>query len=77
MKDKKNYSKELKEKVVQEALETGKIWAVADKYEIKRTTVYGWIKSSDMALLFKNENICFFINLSSSVAGEFTASYIA
>ena len=46
MKDKKNYSKELKEKVVQEALETGKIGAVADKYEIKRTTVYGWIKSN-------------------------------
>lgn len=41
----KNYSKELKEKVLREAKETGNIALVADKYKINCTTVYGWIKT--------------------------------
>ena len=45
MKKLKNYPKELKEKVLREARETGNIGLVADKYEINRPTVYSWIKN--------------------------------
>ncbi len=40
----KNYSKELRDQVVKECIETGNYGAVSSKHDIPITTIYGWIK---------------------------------
>ncbi len=40
----KSYSKELKEQVVKECIETNNYAAVSNKHDIPVTTIYGWIK---------------------------------
>ncbi len=40
----KSYSKELKEQVVKECIETNNYGAVSSKHDIPITTIYGWIK---------------------------------
>ena len=39
-----SYSKELKEQVVKECIETNNYAAVSSKHDIPVTTIYGWIK---------------------------------
>ncbi len=41
----KSYSKELKEQVVKECIETNNYAAVSSKHDIPVTTIYGWMKS--------------------------------
>ena len=48
---KSSYSKEFREKVAKEAIESHNSRATAKKYELKVTTVYGWVKS------FKNKDL--------------------
>lgn len=42
---KSTFSKEQREKIAQEAIETGNQKAVAEKYGIKPTSLYGWVKA--------------------------------
>jgi transposase-like protein len=48
---KSSHSREFREKVALEAIESENIRATASKYELKPTTVYGWVK------VFKNKDI--------------------
>ncbi len=40
----KSYSRELKEQVAKECIETNNYAAVSSKHDIPVTTIYGWIK---------------------------------
>ena len=42
----KQYDDKFKEQVVKECQEIGNISLVARRYELSKTTVYGWIKAS-------------------------------
>ena len=45
MSGKSKHPFEFREKVAQEAIETGKIKAVAARYELDPTLVYGWVRT--------------------------------
>ena len=51
MKGKSKYSTEMREKIASEAIATNQVKAVADRYEIDVSLVYGWVKT------FKNKDI--------------------
>lgn len=44
-KGKSSYSKEFRAKIAKEAIESQNAKATAEKYELKPTTVYSWVKS--------------------------------
>ena len=46
-----SHSKEFREKVALEAIESDNVRATASKYDLRPTTVYGWVKA------FKNKDI--------------------
>lgn len=55
---KTQHSKEFKQKLIQECLETGNCSAVAKKHEVKTTTLYSWVRAHKNKELFsKNKSI--------------------
>ena len=42
---KSNYTKEQREKIAKEAIDVGKVKAVAERYNVDPTLVYGWVKT--------------------------------
>lgn len=45
MMGKSKFNKEQRERIALEAIESGNQKAVAEKYEIRPTLLYGWVKS--------------------------------
>ena len=54
---KSNFTKEQREKIAQEAIESNHQKAVAEKYGIKTTLLYGWVKAfRDKGIQQKNKS---------------------
>lgn len=51
MKGKSNHTKEFREEVAKEAIESGNATATAKKYEVSPRNVYGWMK------VYRDKNI--------------------
>lgn len=51
MKGKSEYTKEYRQKIAQEAIESNNAKATAEKYKLKPTTVYSWVKA------YKNKDV--------------------
>ncbi len=45
MAGKSKYSLELREKIAKEAIETGRVKAVADRYQVDPTLAYSWVRA--------------------------------
>lgn len=58
MKGVSNHSKELREKIAREAIETGNFKAVAERYSVKLSLLYAWAKSyRNREISAKNKSI--------------------
>lgn len=51
MKGESSHSRDMREKIAKEAIETGNTRAVADRYKIEPALLYGWVKT------FRNKEI--------------------